>query len=58
MTQPTGLEEVLAHEATIRRLLPKATGRLATEARAVLNGRPAAGTRLDALRDVAARLQS
>lgn len=54
----TGMEEVISLEDTICRLLPKARGRLAIDASEILAGRPAIGTRLDALRDIAARLQA
>jgi hypothetical protein len=57
MKQPTGMEEVIALENAIRAGLPKAVGRLADEARAIMGGqRPSSGSRLEALRDIAGRL--
>jgi hypothetical protein len=53
MNQPTGMEEVLEHEATIRRLLPKAKGQLRDNANRVMAGRPLAGSRLEQLRMIA-----
>ena len=55
--QPTGMEEVLELEGIIRAGLPKATGKLAADARAIMGGKfPASGTRLAALRDIAGRM--
>lgn len=57
MATLTGMEEVVALEGAIRAGLPKARGKLAEEARAIMAGKfPASGTRLAALRDIAGRL--
>lgn len=57
MKQPTGMEEVIALENAIRAGLPKAVGRLADEARAIMGGkRPASGSRLEALREIVGRM--
>lgn len=57
MATPTGMEEVIALEDAIRTGLPKATGKLAAEAKAIMGGKfPASGTRLAALRDIVERM--
>jgi hypothetical protein len=51
------MEEVIALENAIRAGLPKAVGRLADEARAIMGGkRPASGSRLEALREIVGRM--
>jgi hypothetical protein len=59
MNQPTGMEEILEHEATIRRLLPnlKNNRSLKLSAEQVMAGKPLAGTRFDALCYVASELK-
>lgn len=59
MNQLTGMEEVLALESAIRAALPKVTGRLAHDARAIMGGKfPESGTRMDALRDIVGRIHA
>jgi hypothetical protein len=56
MTHPTGMEEIISLENAIRAALPRAKGKLATDAKAIMAGLPAIGTRLEALREIAGRM--